>query len=325
MYPVETCLLPVRNIPRVGNEFEAMLVWMHEDVAKEGGSYLIKHTTCMVPGIMSEIHYKIDVNTMRKCGEKVHNLELNEIARVHITLHRSIAFDAYSQNRETGAFILVDRLSNATVGAGMIIDRITSEKESKVPVSKHIVKSDSLVSATEREKLLGHKPRTIWLTGLSGSGKSTIARTLERKLFEQGYAAYILDGDNVRHGLNRDLGFSAEDRSENIRRIAEVARLMNDAGLIVITAFISPYRKDRNEARDVVGDDHFMEIFVDADLETCEKRDPKGLYKKARAGEIPEFTGITAPYEEPAKPALRVATDKHSVDECVAQIIAALN
>ncbi|MFO7938037.1 MAG: sulfate adenylyltransferase subunit CysN [Kiritimatiellia bacterium] len=317
-------LVPVKNQPKVGNEFEAMLVWMHEDTAKKGASYLIKQTTSMVPGVLSDIRYKIDVNTMRKSDESADTLELNEIARAHVTLHRPIAFDAYEHNRDTGAFILVDRLSNATVAAGMIIDRITSEKTDTNPVSRNIVKSDSLVTADQRAELLGHNPKTIWLTGLSGSGKSTIARTLERKLVDKGCAAYILDGDNVRHGLNRDLGFSAEDRSENIRRIAEVARLMNAAGLIVITAFISPYRRDRAEARQIIGEDEFMEVHVNADLETCEQRDPKGLYKKARAGEIPQFTGISAPYEAPEKPSVIIATDKHSVEECVDKIIAAL-
>jgi bifunctional enzyme CysN/CysC len=317
-------LVPVRNVPRVGNEFEAMMVWMHEDAAVEGGSYLIKHTTSMVPGILSNIRYKVDVNTMRKLEERVGTLQLNEIARAHITLHRDIAFDPYEKNRGTGAFIIVDRLSNATVGAGMIIDRIVPDSGARSPVSRNILRSESLVSAADREKLLGHKPRTIWLTGLSGSGKSTIAKVLERSLFDKGHHAYILDGDNIRHGLNRDLGFSAADRTENIRRIAEVARLMNDAGLIVITAFISPYRRDRSEARQIIGDDHFLEVFVDADLEVCEQRDPKGLYRKARAGEIAQFTGISAPYEPPEKPKLRIQTADSDVEQCVAAIIAAL-
>jgi bifunctional enzyme CysN/CysC len=317
-------LVPLKNVPKVGNEFEAMVVWMHEDLAKQGGSYLVKQTTSMVPGVLSNIRYKVDVNTMRKSDEPADQLGLNEIARVHVTLHRQIAFDPYDKNRDTGAFILVDRMTNATVGAGMIIDRVTSDASSSSPVSKNIVKSDSLVTAEERERLLGHKPKTIWLTGLSGSGKSTIAKALERKLVDMGRAAYILDGDNVRHGLNRDLGFSMEDRTENIRRIAEVARLMNEAGLIVITAFISPYRKDRAEAKEVVGDDKFMEVHVNADLKTCEQRDPKGLYKKARAGEIQQFTGISAPYETPVTPSVTVATDECSVEQCVDQIIAAL-
>ncbi|MDD2599408.1 MAG: sulfate adenylyltransferase subunit CysN [Kiritimatiellae bacterium] len=317
-------LVPVHNIPRVGNEFEAMLVWMHEEPARQGATYLIKHTTNMVPGVLSHIRYTIDVNTMRKSEEPPGRLELNEIARAHIILHRSIAFDTYAKNRSTGAFIVVDRLTNATVGAGMIIDRVTSENGAPAPVSKHIVKSHSLVTSEEREQILGQKAATLWLTGLSGSGKSTIAQALERRLADQGRAAYILDGDNVRHRLNRDLGFSMEDRAENIRRIAEVARLMNDAGLIVITAFISPYRKDRADAAEIIGAERLIEVYVNADLETCEKRDPKGLYKKARAGEIMQFTGISAPYEPPEAPAVIVDSAASSVEHCVEQIITAL-
>ncbi|RLA57573.1 MAG: hypothetical protein DRR04_12570, partial [Gammaproteobacteria bacterium] len=364
-------LVPVNNVPHIGNEFEAMVVWMHEGAAKPGKNYLIKHTSSMIPGVLSDIRYKVDVNTMRRQTDAaVENvkavetarsaslndtdastlnglndlnepagrfndlnapvsLELNEIGRCHITLHRSIAFDPYDRNRATGAFIIVDRLSNATVGAGMIVDRIVSKPgHKKAPVSQNIVKSDSLVSTDDRQKLLNQKGVTVWLTGLSGSGKSTIANQLEKELIEQGRLCYILDGDNVRHGLNRDLGFSMEDRKENIRRIAEVATLMNDAGVIVITSFISPYISDRADAREVINGKivknvesvkplnelnegearlndlnesagRFIEVFVDTPIEVCEQRDPKGLYKKARSGEIQQFTGISDPYEAP--------------------------
>jgi len=237
-------------------------------------------------------------------------LHLNEIGRCHITLHRPIAFDAYDRNRATGAFIIVDRLSNITVGAGMIVDRIVSKPgHKKAPVSQNIVKSRSLVSPADREKLLGQKGATIWLTGLSGSGKSTVAQQLEKHLIEQGRLCYILDGDNVRHGLNRDLGFSMEDRKENIRRIAEVAALMNDAGVIVITSFISPYISDRADAREVIGDESFVEVFIDTPIEVCEQRDPKGLYKKARSGEIQQFTGVSDPYEAPQDAELTIETE----------------
>ncbi|MCK5844631.1 MAG: adenylyl-sulfate kinase, partial [Victivallales bacterium] len=348
-------LVPVKNIPHVGNEFEAMVVWMHEEAATAGRSYLIKHSTSIVPGVLSSVRYKVDVNTMRRAKEcerveggtldagsepsdishstsnisrssshggeadtrsEEAELQLNEIGRCHITLHRPIAFDPYDRNRATGAFIIVDRMTNGTVGAGMIVDRIVAKEKTAAPVSKNIVKSDSLVSDEDRQNLLNQKGATLWLTGLSGSGKSTIARQLERELTDMGHACTILDGDNVRHGLNRDLGFSAEDRTENIRRVAEVARLFNDAGIIVITAFISPYRADRDQAREIVGSrtldveresfhlsppasnnlneaGRFVEIFVDTPLDICEERDPKGLYKKARTGEIPQFTGIT--------------------------------
>lgn len=332
-------LVPVNNIPHIGNEFEAMIVWMHEGAAEAGKSYLIKHTSSMVPGVLSDIRYKVDVNTMRRADDEQgaegmeqseksteHHapgaLQLNEIGRCHITLHRPIAFDAYDKNRTTGAFIVVDRLSNVTIGAGMIVDRIVSKPgHTKEPVSQNIVKSDSLVSAEDRQKLLGQKGATVWLTGLSGSGKSTIAQQLEKELIAQGQLCYILDGDNIRHGLNRDLGFSMEDRKENIRRIAEVAALMNDAGVIVITSFISPYISDRAAAREVIGDESFVEVFVDTPIEVCEKRDPKGLYKKARSGEIQQFTGVSDPYEAPQDAELVLETQHVQPDAAAALVI----
>lgn len=324
-------LVPVKNIPHIGNEFEAMVVWMHEGAAKQGRSYLIKHTSSIVPGVLTNIRYKVDVNTMQRgkdaAGDvtEVDGLALNEIGRCHITLHRPIAFDAYDRNRSTGAFIIVDRLTNVTVGAGMIVDRIVSKPGHKrAPVSQNIVKSESLVSAEDRQKLLGQKGATVWLTGLSGSGKSTVAKELEQQLIQQGQLCYVLDGDNVRHGLNRDLGFSMEDRKENIRRIAEVAALMNDAGVIVITSFISPYISDRQSAREVIGDESFIEVFVDTPIEVCEQRDPKGLYKKARAGEIQQFTGISDPYEAPQDAELTLETESLSPQNAAEIIVSDL-
>ncbi len=321
-------LVPVNNVPHIGNEFEAMVVWMHESVAQSGRSYLIKHTSSMTPGVLTDIRYKVDVNTMKRdqeageTAESVASLELNEIGRCHITLHRPIAFDSYERNRSTGAFIVVDRLTNVTVAAGMIVDRIVSKPgHKKAPVSQNIVKSESLVSAEDRQKLLKQKGATIWLTGLSGSGKSTIAKQLEKELIDQGQLCYVLDGDNVRHGLNRDLGFSMEDRKENIRRIAEVAALMNDAGVIVITSFISPYISDRAEARELIGDESFVEVFVDTPIEICEQRDPKGLYKKARTGEIQQFTGVSDPYEAPQDAELTIETEHVEPDAAASLII----
>ncbi len=213
-------------------------------------------------------------------------------------------------------------MTNITTGAGMIVDRIVSKPgHQKIPVSKNIVKSESLVSVQDRQKLLGQKGATIWLTGLSGSGKTTIAKELERSLIELGHLCYVLDGDNVRHGLNRDLGFSMEDRKENIRRISEVAALMNDAGVIVIASFISPYIADRQDAREIIGDQSFIEVFIDTPLEVCEQRDPKGLYKKARSGEIAQFTGISDPYEAPQNAELRLATAELSPAEATAMIV----
>jgi bifunctional enzyme CysN/CysC len=291
------------NLPRVDHEMEAMLVWMHEEPGALGTGYLLKQGAKIVPATLSDIRYQVDINTGHKAKEKAVQLGLNEIGRVHITCHRPIAFDPYRKNPGTGNFILIDRLTNATVAAGMIVDRPVApdRKVSALPVSENIRREQGLVTKQQRETVLGQKGVTIWLTGLSGSGKSTISQAVERSLLDSQHAAFILDGDNIRHGLNRDLGFSADDRSENIRRIAEVARLFNEAGVIVLTAFISPYRKDRELARTIIETEHFIEVFVDTPLEICESRDPKGLYKKARLGEIKQFTGITDPYEAPEK------------------------
>jgi bifunctional enzyme CysN/CysC len=329
-------LVPVKNLPHVGNEFEAMVVWMHDDAATSGKSYLVKHTTSMVPGVLSDIRYKIDINTMKRalCADDgaPSQLQLNEIGRCQVTLHRPISFDPYERNRATGAFIIVDRLSNVTVGAGMIVDRIVSQK-ADAPKSENITITQGSVTRADREQILGQKGATVWLTGLSGSGKSTIAQELERQLIEAGHLCYVLDGDNVRHGLNKDLGFNAEDRSENIRRIAEVAKLMNDAGVIVITSFISPYRADRLQAKAIINrekfdlgaESRFVEVFIDTPLEICEQRDPKGLYKKARAGEIPQFTGITDPYEAPVTPDVIINTEELSIDASAKQLLSSLN
>ena len=321
-------LVPVNNIPQIGNEFEAMVVWMHEESAKAGKNYLIKHTSSLVPSVLSKIRYKVDVNTMKrdaKDDENVLELDLNEIARCHITLHRPIAFDSYNRNRDTGAFIIVDRLTNITVGAGMIIDRIISKSAvDKKPVSQNIIKSNSLITAEMRSDVIKQKGLTVWLTGLSGSGKSTIAKELERLLIEQKHPCYVLDGDNIRHGLNRDLGFSMEDRKENIRRISEVAALMNDAGLIVITSFISPYLTDRTDAKEIIGNENMIEVYVDTPIEICEQRDPKGLYKKARSGEITQFTGISDPYEAPEIMDIHIQTEKVTAKEAAKEIYSEL-
>ena len=335
-------LVPVNNLPHVANSFEAMLVWMNQKPAEPGRSYLIKHTTQTLPATLTDIRYKMDVHTLRKQKQAdgaVPTLDLNEIARVHLTLHRDIAFDPYVSNRNTGSFILIDRLTNETLAAGMILDRVVAEENPdsprqpstaldsnrqqstnpQIPKSQNLQISPSLVTPAERRALLGHSPATLWLTGLSGSGKSTIARLLEKQLIATGRLACILDGDNLRHGLNRDLGFTPSDRTENLRRVAEVARLLNDAGVIVITAFISPLQSDRDTAKKIIGE-NFFEIFIDAPLAECESRDPKQLYKKARAGEIPNFTGISAPYEPPANPDLRIDTTRTSPEQAAQTI-----
>ena len=315
-------LVPVNNIPKIGNEFEAMIVWMHEEFAESGKNFIFKHTTNLVPGSISNIRYKVDVNSMKRDkNEKDINLKinLNEIARCHITLHRSIAFDSYTRNRNTGAFIIIDRLTNITVGAGMIIDRAVSK--SLKNDEKNIKREKGLVSFEERSELFNQKPVTIWLTGLSGSGKTTIAMLLEKKLMEIGNRSYVLDGDNLRFGINKDLGFSSVDRKENIRRVSEISSLMNKAGLIVITSFISPYSKDREAAKIVIGKNNFLEVYIDTPISECEKRDPKGLYKKARSGELKNFTGIDDLYEEPENPAIVIPTLDYDPEEAVDLII----
>ena len=315
------------NLPNVERDIEAMLVWMSETPLRENVPYVVKHTTSNVRGTVSQIHYRVDPNDLHR--QPTHGLQINEIGRISLDLFKPIACDEYARNRATGSFILIDPMTNATMAGGMIIERRRHRprpdtRSGAAPVSHNLTRENTLVSDEDRARILCQNPATIWLTGLSGSGKSTIAKALEKALIDQGQSCFILDGDNLRQGLNRDLGFSAEDRTENIRRVAEVARLLNDAGLIVITSFISPYREDRDGARRIVGEDRFIEVFVDAPLEVCEQRDPKGLYRKARAGEIVEFTGITAPYEEPERPELHLDTSRDSGDRCVQTILGAL-
>ena len=315
-------LVPLNNIPKIGNEFEAMIVWMHEEFAEAGKNYVFKHTTNIVPGSISNIRYKVDVNSMKRDKNKNDinlKINLNEIARCHITLHRSIAFDSYTRNRSTGAFIIIDRLTNITVGAGMIVDRAVSK--SLKNNEKNIKKEKGLVSSEKRSELFNQKPVTIWLTGLSGSGKTTIAMLLEKKLMDIGNRSYVLDGDNLRFGINKDLGFSSADRKENIRRVSEISSLMNQAGLIVITSFISPYKKDRDMAKNVIGDNNFLEVYIDTPISECEKRDPKGLYKKVRSGELKNFTGVDDLYEEPENPAIVIPTLDYQPEEATDLII----
>ncbi|MCK5528334.1 MAG: sulfate adenylyltransferase subunit CysN [Kiritimatiellae bacterium] len=317
-------IVHVGNQPKVEYNVEAMLVWMSESKLEINKPYIIKHTVSDVRGVVSELHYHIDPDNLHR--HQADSLELNEIGRVSLDLFKPIIFDDYTRNRATGSIILIDPMSNATVAAGMIIERrgsaekISSDAASK-PVSHNIVREYSLVTADDRERIMRQKPATIWMTGLSGSGKSTVAKELEKRLMELGQPCYLLDGDNVRHGLNRDLGFSADDRSENIRRIAEVAHLFNDAGMIVITSFISPYRADRAGAKKIIGEEAFIEVFIDAPIDVCEQRDPKGLYVKARAGEIASFTGVSAPYEAPETPVIHIKTDTTDVSDAVDSVI----
>jgi len=306
------------NLPWIAHELEALLIWMDEQPLRPNRQYVVKHTTSTVRGRISELQYKIDPNTLHR--QAADALTLNEIGRITIDLFKPVFCDEYARGRHTGSFVVIDPHSNFTVGAGIIIDR-SHRYETIRAHERHITRHVGHVAIEDRARVLGQQPVTLWLTGLSASGKSTLAYALEKKLVEEGQACFVLDGDNVRHGLNEDLGFSPEDRCENIRRVAEVARLFNEAGLIVITSFISPYAKDRRSAREIIGDDRFIEVFVDASVEECEKRDPKGLYKQARAGEIPDFTGVSAPYEAPETPELHLDTCRLSVAKAVDAVI----
>jgi bifunctional enzyme CysN/CysC len=305
------------NLPQIRREIEAILVWMDQAPLEPGKVYWIKHTTQLFKCSITHLQFRIDPASLSR--QDAVGLNLNEIGRVTVQCFRSIFCDEYPKNRQTGSFILIDPITHATAAAGMIIERgrlpsMVQPDDKTVSLSTVLHRQDGDVSGADRERILKQRPATLWLTGLSGSGKSTVAFAIEKRLMAQEQLCYVLDGDNVRHGLNRDLGFSPQDRSENIRRVAEVARLLNEAGMIVITAFISPYREDREQAKKIIGEDRFIEVFVDAPIEMCEKRDPKGLYEKARAGLIPEFTGVNAPYEAPDAPLIRLKTGELSAD-----------
>ncbi|MGQ3676520.1 sulfate adenylyltransferase subunit CysN [Xanthobacter sp. TB0139] len=275
--------------PEVSDQFAAHLIWMHDEALLPGRPYLIKMGTRTVGATITEIKHKIDVNSFQRLAAKT--LALNEVAVVNLATHEPLAFDPFEDNPQTGAFIVIDRMSNLTVGAGMVdfgLRRATNVHWQALNVSKES-------RATQK----GQRPVVLWFTGLSGAGKSTVANILEKKLHTEGRHTYLLDGDNVRHGLNKDLGFTEADRVENIRRVAEVAKLFADAGLITLVSFISPFRAERRMARELMGEGEFVEIFVDTPLEVAESRDAKGLYKRARAGQIKNFTGIDSPYEAP--------------------------
>jgi len=284
--------------PEVSDQFAAHLIWMAEEALLPGRQYLLKLATSTVSAQITSLKHKVDVNTLSHSAAKT--LHLNEIGYVNVSLTQPLAFDAYHECRDMGGFILIDRFTNATVGAGMIdfgLRRATNVHWQALDVNKDA-----------RAALKHQKPAVLWFTGLSGSGKSTIANLVERSLHAQGRHTYILDGDNVRHGLNRDLGFTDADRVENIRRVAETAKLFVDAGLIVLVSFISPFRSERRMARELLGPGEFIEVFVDTPLEVCIQRDVKGLYAKAKAGEIKNFTGIDSPYERPEMPELTLTT-----------------
>jgi bifunctional enzyme CysN/CysC len=296
---------------QVADQFEASIVWMDDEPLPPGRTYLLKIGARTATAQVTAIKHRINVNTLEKLAAK--RLELNDIAVCNLSLDRPIAFEPYEANRDLGGFILIDRITNRTVGAGMI--RFALRRADNI----HWQAID--VTREARAAMKGQKGRIVWLTGLSGAGKSTIANLVDRRLHALGRHTYLLDGDNVRHGLNRDLGFTEEDRVENIRRVAEVARLMADAGLIVITAFISPFRAERRVARELMPQGEFIEVFVDAPLEVAEARDVKGLYAKARAGQLKNFTGIDSPYEPPEQAEIVIDTTTMSAVEAAEVIV----
>jgi bifunctional enzyme CysN/CysC len=300
--------------PAYADQFEAHVVWMHEEECLPGRSYLLKAGSASAPATVTALKHKINVNSLQR--EPGKTLQLNEVGICNISLTKPISFDPYQDNRNTGNFILIDRFTNATVGAGMI--------DFALRRADNIHWQSIAINKQSRAELNEQSPKVLWFTGLSGAGKSTIANLVEKKLHSLGKRTYLLDGDNVRHGLNRDLGFTDIDRVENIRRIAETAKLFVDAGLIVLTSFISPFKSERRLARELLEEGEFIEIFVNTPLEICEQRDPKGLYKKARAGELPNFTGIDSDYEPPENPEISVDAGARSAEDIASEIVAGI-
>ena len=299
----------------VSDQFETTLVWMNETSMQPGRSYLMKIGTKTVTASITTLKHKVNVNTLERTAAR--QLAMNEIGLCNISLSQPVVFDPYTDNRDTGGFILIDRFTHETVAAGLVHFALRRAQN----IHWQAVDLDRDTRAAQKNQ----KPFVLWFTGLSGAGKSTIANLVERRLFSLGKHTYMLDGDNVRHGLNRDLGFTETDRVENIRRVGEVARLMTDAGLIVLVSFISPFRSERQMARDLLPQGHFLEVFVDAPLAVVEQRDPKGLYKKARRGEIANFTGISSPYEPPENPDIHIESAALAPEAAAEAVIAALD
>lgn len=299
------CVIVKDAAARTGNMFTVKMLWMDDARLVAGKNYMLKIGTKRIPAVVMDIKYKIDVNTRDKISTDT--IYKNEIAVCDISTSEKIVLDHFAQNPALGSFILIDRVSHMTSACGVI--------------TKHISRSDNLtwhdmtITSEQRANQKGQEPKTLWFTGLSGSGKSTLANEIEKRLFLEGKHTMCLDGDNIRLGLNKNLGFAESDRIENIRRIAEVAKLMNDAGLIVITSFISPFERDRIMAKEIIGEDRFVEIYVSTPIEECEKRDVKGLYKKAREGKIPHFTGISSPYEAPENYNIAIDTSDMTIEE----------
>ena len=316
-------IVRVGNQPRVAQRMDAMVVWMGEDPMVPGTRYLFKQTTKVVPGALQSLRYQVDVNTLHR--EPAPSLQLNEIGRCEIQLDDNIMFDAYKRNCSTGSMVIIDRITNVTVGAVMILDEMqagdTRDHWDDEPASAGMHQEPSQVTDKEREARFGQRGATVLITGLTGSGKRLVAHALERRLFDSGRACTLLDGPKMRLGVSKDLGFTPEGRSENMRRAAECARLLNDAGLITIASFLAPHKEVRDKARDVVGSDRFIEVFLDVPLEVCRERDTNGMYDLADSGEIQDFPGVTSPYEEPVAADLTLAPHAEALDECVERIL----
>ena len=295
------------------DQFEATLVWMDEDPGLTGRSYLLKLATQWATASITNIKHKVDINTLAHEASK--KLALNDISVCNIATSKPLVFDSYQNSKTLGSFILVDRFTHATVAAGMVRHSLRR--------AQNVHQQALTITRADRENLNGHPGKVIWFTGLSGSGKSTLANALEVALHAQGKRTYVLDGDNVRQGLNKDLGFTDADRVENIRRIAEVAKLMMDAGMIVMTAFISPFRREREMARELIGPENFVEVYVSTPLEICEQRDVKGLYRKARSGQLPNMTGVNSPYEPPEAPSMTTHSTE-SIEQAVRHLLVVL-
>ena len=319
-------LVHVHNLPRIERHFEAMVVWMSDAPLDPACPYLIKHTTQTARVRVDQVRYKVDVNTLKRAPAD--QLALNEIGRIVFTAHKSLFYDPYTKNRGTGSFILIDPIHNGTLAAGMILDR---EPEEQLPsritaggAGAEPQPGHSLVTARERAARLGQAPATLWLTGLAGSGKTTIACALERRLFDLGATGVVLDGGSLRLGLSRELDFTGAGRAEHLRRAAETARLLNESGLLAIAAFLAPDRDLRRQVREIVGPERFLEIFLDAPLAVCESRDPGDIYRKAREGKIERLPGVNGVYEKPEAPDLTLATAEITVDEAVTCILGLL-
>jgi bifunctional enzyme CysN/CysC len=310
------------NIPKSTNQFDATIVWLNADPLLPGKTYLFKHTSQTIPGQIDTLRYKVDVNTLHRSPAP--DLQLNEIGRCSITLSQSVYFDAYKRNRSTGSFIIIDRLTNATVGAGMITERDAAKTTAAWEATEQQTassESTTEVSQQERSARFGQSPATVLFTGLTGTGKSTIARAVERALFDAGRAVMVLDGEKMRSGVNQDLGYSVEDRSENLRRSGHIARIMNDAGLICLAAFVAPSESIRARVAELVGKERFLVVHLVADEAVRKARDIKGHYAKAEAGALPNFPGVSALYEAPQQADLVIDSGKQTVEDCVDQVL----